>query len=286
MGLYDREYYRDERQGFSLTGSRSMVANLILINLAVYVAELVMPPSFTELLSVHGNLLTHPWNAWQLVTAGFTHDPDSIWHIGINMFTLWFFGRDVEGLYGRKEFLRVYLCLIVLSSLAWVVSQAAFAGGTGELMGASGGVMGIIVLFVMNFPRRVIYIWGVLPVPAWVVGLIYVAQDLSGLNSGGAHGDGPRVAYEAHLAGALFGFLYYQSGLNLGRFLPAGFSLPGLRSRPRLRVHEPQSDVPESLDKRVDAVLDKVNRAGIDSLTPEERKLLEDASRRYQRRRS
>ncbi len=286
MGLYDREYYRDERQGFSLTAGRSIVANLILVNLAVYVAELVMPPSFTEALWVHGDLLTHPWNAWQLITSGFAHDRDSIWHIAINMFTLWFFGRDVENLYGRKEFLRVYLSLIVLSSLAWVVSDAAFNGGHGKLMGASGGVMGIIVLFVMNFPRRVVYIWGILPVPAWVVGLIYVAGDLSGLTAGSAEVDGPHVAYEAHLAGALFGFLYYQSGLNLGRLLPSGFSLAGLRPRPRLRVHDPQSDVPESLDKRVDTVLEKVNRQGIDSLSAEERKLLEDASRRYQRRRS
>ena len=64
--------------------------------------------------------------------------------------------------------------------------------------------------------------------------------------------------------------------------------MPRLGTRPRLRVHDPQPDSTraQSLDQRVDAVLDKVGREGIDSLSNEERRLLEDASRRYQRRRS
>ncbi|HEY2840561.1 MAG TPA: rhomboid family intramembrane serine protease, partial [Pirellulales bacterium] len=112
MGLYDREYYREERTGWRLGGDHSMVNILIAINVAVFLAELVFggaepwrPGGFVDHLCVHGDLFLKPWNAWQLLTAGFAHDPGNIFHILFNMFALWLFGRDVEAIYGRNEFL-------------------------------------------------------------------------------------------------------------------------------------------------------------------------------------
>jgi membrane associated rhomboid family serine protease len=286
MGLYDREYYRQERPGTFLGGDRTMVTNLILVNVVIYVLDLLVGGAISARCAVHADLFRHPWDAWQLLTAGFMHDPKSVWHILLNMIVLFFFGRDVEVIYGRMEFLRIYLCLVVLSSLAWVISQMALDPGNGTMIGASGAVMGILVLYVLHFPRRLIYIWGVIPVPAWALAILYVAQDFFGITSTPDPMAPERVAYAAHLSGALFGWLYWYSGINLGRLLPAGAKLPNFRSRPQLRVHDPRNDVVDSLEKRVDAVLDKVARQGIDSLSDEERQLLEDASRRYQRRRS
>ena len=115
--------------------------------------------------------------------------------------------------------------------------------------------------------------------------ILYLGSDLMGFTGSREAGD-KHVAYEAHLAGALFAFLYFKSGINLGRLMPAGMKFPGLGSKPQLRVHDPRNEASESLDQRVDRILDKVAREGIDSLSDAERKLLEDASRRYQRRRS
>ncbi len=284
MGIYDREYIREEKHGFNLGGDRSMVANLILLNIAVYIMQ-VLSPAMSGWLELRANLLSEPWQAWRLLTAGFAHDPTSVWHIGMNMFALWLFGRDVETVYGRYEFLRIYLALIVLSSLGWVVVQIIEGDTKTPMMGASGAVSGILVLSVFHFPRRLFYIWGIFPVPAWLLASLYLLQDLFGLAAGRGQ-DGPHVAYAAHLSGALFGFIYYQSKINLGRFVPSGLRLPSLRTRPKLRVHEPAADGNETLEERVDRLLDKVSRQGIDSLSDEERRLLEDASRRYQRRRS
>ena len=284
MGLYDREYYREESPGFFLRGDRMMVTNLILINVAIYLADLFLDGVLRRNLVLRADLFEHPWNAWQLLTAGFVHGR-ALGHILINMLVLYFFGREVEGLYGRMEFLRIYLCLIVLSSLAWVTIHA-LEGSTNEAMlGASGAVMGIMVLYVLHFPRRMIYIWGVLPVPAWALAIIYVGSDFLGFVGPADRGDGPRVAYETQLAGAALAANYYYSHINLGRLKPSG-DLKNWRPRPRLRVHDPRSDAHESLDARVDALLDKVSREGIDSLSPSERQMLEDASKRYQRRRS
>lgn len=283
MGLYDREYYQDQRQGFVLGGARTMVANLILVNVAIYVLDLFLDGALRRNLELRPDLFRHPWDAWQLLTAGFIHSYD-MWHILVNMLVLYFFGREVEAIYGRMEFLRIYLALIVLSSLAWVISQNLWDRNAGGMMGASGAVMGIMVLYILHFPRRSIYIWGIFPVPAWVLGILYVGSDFLGF-MGPPRGDGPRVAYETHLAGAVFAALYYYSHINLGQLLP-GKGFRGWKPRPKLRVHDPRTDGSERFEERVDAILDKVSREGIDSLSPSERQMLEDASRRYQRRRS
>ena len=95
------------------------------------------------------------------------------------------------------------------------------------------------------------------------------------------------VANVAHLAGAAFGFLYFQSGRRLGEFIPTRLADVGqwFRLRPRLRVHDPRKDDRDTADHDVDAILEKISRQGEASLTKRERRALEEASRRYQRRR-
>jgi hypothetical protein len=92
------------------------------------------------------------------------------------------------------------------------------------------------------------------------------------------------VAYTAHLAGAAFAFLYYRQRWNFGRLTSKFPSRALLRRKPRLKVHEPSEREETPLQERVDAILEKIHREGEASLTREERRTLEDASRRYQRR--
>src|SRR5262249_44395134 len=160
------------------------------------------------------------------------------------------FGREVEGIYGRYEFLRLYLALVVLTSLSWVTIQYFMnPEKTETMLGASGAITGVVMIYVMHFPKRLLYIWGVVPIPVWAFCV------LSGV--GRTPGpDDPAVAYEARLAGALFRFLYYQSGINLGRLIPAGLKLP-VSSAPKLRVHEP-SEPTETFDQRLDRILAKI----------------------------
>ena len=93
-----------------------------------------------------------------------------------------------------------------------------------------------------------------------------------------------------HITGFVFGFVYFKSGWNLGRVFPSGAKAIKLR-RSKLRLHDPGRDPNRdphdnrSLEARVDAALEKVLRSGESSLTPEERKALEEASRKYQQRR-
>jgi membrane associated rhomboid family serine protease len=279
MGIYDRAYlHDDEERTRSWGGGRSLVVNLIIVNVVLWVADALFEGQIRDHLSLQSDLVQKPWLCWQLLSYGFVHAPE-IGHILFNMFALWFFGTEIESVYGRAEFLRIYLVAIAFAGLAWVL-MTMVNREQAVLMGASGGIMAIVILYVLHFPRRLIYIWGILPVPAWALGTLYVVVDMLGaLNPGGSN-----VANVAHLGGVVFGFVYWRTGMNLGRFIPRRLSDLKLPSfRPRLRVHDPGKEPPD-LSQQVDSILEKISREGESSLTKQERRTLEEASRRYQRR--
>src|SRR5262249_42621211 len=132
-------------------------------------------------------------------------------------------------------------------------------------------------------------LFGILPMQAWILGLIVVGMDLLGalgIWRSSALGDDGRVAYEAHLAGAAFAYLYKQAGWNFGRLFSGSWPKSWRLRGPRLKTHHDEPQVDEAdLHRRVDEILDKINREGASSLSAEEQRILHDASRRYQQRR-
>ncbi|MFC1597486.1 rhomboid family intramembrane serine protease [Planctomycetota bacterium] len=286
MGIHDRDYYRQPPSQSSLRGPQTIVGMLILINVAVYFADglfFSQTHALMDFLSVKVESLTRPWYWWQFLTYGFVHAPHP-GHILGNMLVLFFLGRDVEMLYGRKEFLRLYLALLVAASVVWaVVEMLQQQPPNTSAVGASGAVMGIVVLYALNFPRRTLLLFFVIPMPAWVAGLLVVGFDVWGTLGKG----GDQIAYTAHLGGAAFAFLYFRSGWKLSG-LTAGWSSPGRRKRrPNLRVHDPdrRARQDQEMKEEVDRILEKISREGEDSLTRRERRTLENASREYQKKR-
>ncbi len=286
MGLYDRDYYRDEpSRGFQLGLSHSVVVNVIVINVVIYLIDTLFQVGLSSMMALHADLLDRPWNVWQLITCGFAHAPDP-WHVLFNMLALWFFGRDVEVIYGTKLFLRLYLSLIVCASLAWVIATNMTVDreywGYFTMVGASGGIAGIIAIFICHYPTRTILLNFFIPVPAWVMGLIWLGSDIAGaLNRVG----GDNVAYTAHLGGAAFGFLFYKTHWYLGWFVPDKWALPSFKKKPPLRVHRPAEPREVDVSEEADAILEKIGRHGQDSLTASERRVLEEYSRRMQQKR-
>ena len=286
MGLYDRDYVREEPKGFFLGGDRSAVVNLVLVNIGIFLADvLIFDRQLSGWMAVRANLFKEPWNCWQLITAGFAHDPHNILHVGLNMFGLWMFGSDIEIIYGKKEFLRIYFTMLVLSSLTWVLFANAMGDDKSSMLGASGAVNGLMVLFALHYPRRMVRI-GV-EIPAWLLCTLMIAQDVVGFNRVW-QGERREVAYAAHLAGAAFAFVYYKTGWNLGRWLPSGISFRSLKRRlkpgPKLRIHSP-ANREHDLSQEVDRILEKISAQGESSLSAAERRTLEEASRRYQQKR-
>jgi membrane associated rhomboid family serine protease len=297
MGIYDRDYYRQARPSRSMPGPRTVVGALIVANVAVYIVEWLLLPlfhgddalsrQFQHLFQATVGTLSHPLEWWQFITYGFLHDRQPQ-HIIFNMLGLFFLGRDVEELYGPKEFLKLYLAMLAFGSVIWAAAgRLQGAPDLSSVIGASGALAGVVVLYALNFPRRTLLLFFVLPVPAWFVGVFAVAIDIHGAVM---RPEGSNIAYAVHLAGAAFALLYFGLGWNFGRLWPkkVSFSLRSLRPRPKLRVHTPKEEEehPEvDITDEVDRILEKISREGEASLTRKERHTLEDASRRYQKRR-
>jgi membrane associated rhomboid family serine protease len=284
MGLYDRDYYRTEEPGYHVSiAAWTCTVKIILATLAVYVVQVLTKNAggwFNDTFSLHDDWWQTPWLAFELLTYGFLHSVDDMWHIVGNMFLLWLLGRELEAKYGRQEFLVFYLCAIVFAGVGWSIAQT-LQPDPARVMGASGGVAGVLVLFAFNFPRREVLFLFTIPLPVWLFAVIVLAFDI--------HGSivrPERIGYEAHLAGALFGFGYYQLGWRLARWLPDRLALPSLKRRPKLRVHRPEEIPENALESQVDEILRKIQEKGQDSLTRKERQILEKASQEYKRRRS
>lgn len=312
MGLYDRDYGRDDgswdtgsgwrddgnQRGGGGIASWTNNSKLLLVMVVAYVVQVLtletiepipLPPLkpeqyswFTDFFSLHANWFTQPWRAFGLLTYGFLHDTGNIQHLLFNGLALFFLGRAVESRYGAREYLAFFGTAVVVSGLVWSLSETFLSNGVAAstLIGASGGIAAVVIVFALNYPHQKLLIWGILPMPAWLLAILFLAQDIFGA----IHRDG-NVAYTAHLGGALFGYLYFRNRWRVS-WLPKGLlKMPSLKSGPKLKIHSEESEPAESTDDRLDEILEKIQRSGKESLTREERRYLEKASRRYQKRR-
>ncbi|MFV1964170.1 MAG: rhomboid family intramembrane serine protease [Pirellulaceae bacterium] len=286
MGIYDRDYYRgEEPRGIEFGGRRAMVTNIVIVTAVLYVVDIFLgnDHGLMKTLAASPDSLTKPWLWWQLLTYGFAHSYADPWHIIWNMFALWMLGREVEGVYGRKEILRIYLVTVVIGGLVWTsrICLTVDENDWGQhlVLGASGAVSALVILFCLHFPRRQILLMFVFPMPAWILGAFIVVVNLLG-----AFKPEQKIAVDVHLAGIAFALAYYRFGWNLGRWIP-GISLPTdwFKRRPKLKLHDPETRY-TNLDTEADAVLDKVNRNGIESLNAKERRVLEEYSRRMRQK--
>ena len=319
MGLYDRDYLREEETpGVQLRAPRSMIVTIIIINAAVFLVNMFITPKSDEImytLSANVYSLIRPWMWWQLVTAGFAHAPNDLNHILFNMLGLYFLGQYVERLLGRWEFLRFYLVAIVAGCVVHLgriyltvpegigpdgaaVMNAAMNPWAVPILGASAAVVATVMLFIFNFPKVQLLLFFVIPVPAWLLGVLLIGTDIWGaVRREGLMG--ANVAYDAHLAGAAFALVYFFFKLNFGRLLPG--DTRGRRSwsqvfkrGPKLRVHSPEDERSgqnreddqryAQQDAEADRILIKIEREGIESLTDRERRIMDDYSRRMQQK--
>jgi membrane associated rhomboid family serine protease len=278
---------------------------LIAINVAIYLLQMtvVRPADMQDALGFEvGDLMGGWWKAfsYMFVHAGF-------WHLALNMFTLWVFGPRVEHRWGSAGFTRFYL----LCGLGgWVAHLLFFRGAL--LVGASAAIFGVMYAFARQWPDEEILVMGVVPVKVkWYVAALLVLNLLSGIATLGAEGG---TAYFAHLGGALAAWLYLRtpSAQGLAKLRdriaqvpddpeepprPVPKSLPRPRERSEIddvvakskaiaAARRPTPVIPRkapaapSRSEELNLVLDKISERGIDSLTPAERKLLEEMSKK------
>ena len=249
--------------------------------------DLMTGYSFTPVFALSWAGIRH-LALWQPVTYMFLHG--GFWHLFFNMLGLFFLGPETERVLGRRRFIGLYLICGLLGGLGWLL----ISGQRGICVGASGAVLGVLAAFAALFPDRpvTLLVFFVLPVTmrarTMALGL-GVATLLMMFGQSGS------IAHAAHLVGGLAGWLYVKLFFNR-----AG---TGMAWNPRRWWHEmrwrwerrnikvvprpdniwhaqpePPADVPTEAE--VDAILEKISRYGLNSLTDDEREILQRASRR------
>ncbi|MFO0801020.1 MAG: rhomboid family intramembrane serine protease [Gemmataceae bacterium] len=295
MGIYDREYYRDDTGGWTSWGSRGTTPWLVGITVAVWIGQLATRHAdwggLTEWGAYSaGHVLRG--EVWRLVTPTFLHFPNGLLHIIFSMLVLYWVGRQLEERYGSREFLAFYVLAGFLSYLTLFLAELAGVLAPTAVIGSNAAVDAAFVVFAFLYPHQRILLFFVLPVPVWGAAVGFVLLNAVGAAAGAGF---PFVA----LAGAGYGALYYLGGVRLtGVFSSAASPTWGRsRSQPRLRVvppdepddnldaDEPPPPPPERIDDRVDRLLEKVSLHGQESLTAEERELLFRAGEHYKKRR-
>jgi len=147
---------------------------------------------------------------WQLISYSILHA--GFGHLFWNMLALWMFGASIEGAWGTRRFIELYVIGVLGASVTTVaLSYARVLGNPGDAtLGASGGIFAILIAFGVLFSESEILM---IPFPfsikaKYMIGILIVATVAMAMSGGGG------VAYVAHLGGLFFGWLYVRRGMK------------------------------------------------------------------------
>src|SRR5882724_2954339 len=276
---------------------------LLALNVGIYFLQLTLfgPDAVYSALALDPARFPADW--WTVVTYMFVH----AWlaHLAFNMFTLWMFGPRLEQEWGTRPFVLFYLWCGVGGAIAHLI----FAQHS-SVIGASGAISGVLVAYALRWPDEEVYLFGVIPMKSrWLVAAMLAMNIIFALSPSS------RIDWTAHVGGMAFGWiflkLYAVGGINRVRGWVSAVpdepedmprAVPRNRAPMRDRAgsvdevvarsnaivlreskpvqHVPKQETPKEYAARVNRVLDKISQHGISSLTRDERRVLEDMSRK------
>ena len=278
---------------------------LLTVGVALVQATIVMPGDMASWLGFRPAGLSHAW--WTAFSYAFVQP--GIWPLAAVLFALLVFGPHVEQIWGTKAFTVFFLWNVLGGAILH-----AMVSRTGVLQGPAAGVFGVMLAYGWLFPKDEMYVFGVLPMRTWtLISLLTILV----LVLGASEPNGGGLGYFAHLGGFAFALLYLKRPSPVSfdelrqRVAPAPDptneaprAIP--RTLPRSRRSEEVDEIVaqskaavakrpartsrangSSRDPRREAlnrVLDKISEQGLESLSDEERVLLEEISRRLRGR--
>ena len=189
------------RKPFKYTYKNAVLV-IALINAGVFVLTSLFR-NLTAYLGLVPFLVVDKQAYWQFFTYQFVHG--GFFHLGINMLTLFFFGVPVEQKIGTKEFILYYLLVGTIDGLLSFLVYAATGFYYINIVGASGAIFGVLLLYAVIYPNSVIYLWAVIPIPAPLLIVGYGVIELISMFS--ANDD---IAHLTHFIGLLAGWVYIR----------------------------------------------------------------------------
>lgn len=282
---------------------------LIAINLTVFIllafisviyyfthgrvdAERLFSANILSWVTLPAHMPTFLTRPWTLFTHFFAHI--EVWHIIGNMLWLWVFGYIFQDLAGNRKLAPVYIYGALAGALAYILAYNFIPALKPELLqsralGASAGIMAIAAATTRLAPNYRIFPMLMGGIPLWVVTLIFLIMDLGLMTKGNTGG---RIA---HIAGAAMGFVFMvqmERGRDWSGWMNRFFDWANNLFNPDKKTGSVKKDLfykaskppytttKSSLNQsRVDAILDKINQKGYNSLTQEEKDILKRASK-------
>lgn len=259
---------------------RLIIANAVVLLLLMTI--FTSPALQDALRFAPGEALSRPWT---FVTYMFVHA--GLLHLLGNMLMLFVFGPPVEQRLGGRAFILYYLyCGIGAAVLSLALSGIM---ATGAIVGASGAVLGVGVAFALLWPDAELLVFPI-PMPLKARTFILVLIGLDVVLSQLTPNDG--IAHLAHVGGAAFGYLFFRLQALSRRsphpppravervvMVQSGAAAPEPRRAPPAPIRPRRRADADPVAAEVDRVLDKISEQGIASLTPAERRFLDEVSR-------
>jgi len=282
MGIYDRDYTHANYGGPSGRGPQTRyvlppitraVKWLLISNVAIFLFEAIsgqFEAGATNYFEEWGALTPESWvqiaQVWRLITCQWLHA--GIWHILFNMLWLFFLGPRLEAYWGARKFMFYYLLCGTAGGIIYVLATLIHLLPPLPLVGASGGIMGVLAACAILFPADVV-IFIIFPLPIRVVAIIFAA--ISVVNAFTGSNVGGEIA---HLTGMGAGAAYIWLSPRLGRRIVTR----------RRGAWDKKMQRQRELQLEVDRILDKVHEQGLSSLSRQEKQLLQEATKLEQER--
>lgn len=201
---------------------------------------------------------------WQIFTYMFLHA--DFLHLFFNMFSLFFFGLELERLWGSKELLKYYLTCGVGAALF----SFFFVHDYVYIIGASGAIFGVFLAYGLIYPEREVLFFFIYPIK-----IKYALIILSMISMFLMFNNNSNIAHFTHLGGLVIGYLYLKHAHIANKL--EKFKINRQDKKRKSKIEKLESQI-NKMQEDVDALLVKISNHGLNSLTEKERKVLLKAS--------
>ena len=294
--IEDRDYMRQPEYRDPIHWPRwprwSWTLGLLIAYAVVFIVEWTLFRFFPDTRNYYGYFalskegLEHGF-VWQLVTYQFMHA--GFWHLALNSWAIYVFGRELESFLGGKKFLALVFSSGIVGGVFQILTAIVWPElFDGRVVGASACAFGLVAAFAMLYPERelMILIFFVIPVRMRAKTLLILSGVLA--VAGIVFSEsvfGGNVANAAHLGGMAMGWFFVRKILQGDWSRLTGTLRPPAQSKPCRPSLEPlgKKSGGNFVEEQVDPILEKISAHGIQSLTPREREILEAARQKMTR---
>jgi len=268
------------------------LSKIILINIISFVVFNILsltPLNLTPFFALPSDILGFLLKPWTLLSYMFLHA--GLFHVGFNMYVLYIFGKILIEFLGTSRFIGAYFLGGLVGGIFFLLFSQLYPTGS-FLVGASAGVMAVVFAAATQLPdyRMHLFIFGSVPLKYVALGMLVLNSVLNfSVNTGGK---------VAHFGGALLGYLFIkqlQKGNDWSKWvmgiLNGVTSLFGKKKKMKVVYKNKASSKRPKAKKATastsynhmtstqkqrytDQILDKIAKAGYDSLTDEEKEFL------------